>query len=151
MSNSLERTRMEKLFSSSLACLPWRAYHVAVLGVLLAVMLACSAFSFTPAAQATSVAPAGPKGSKQLAIVYLERSHPLSVLIAGANQYGMPVHQCFNTPTSVNYDRGQWWRGPARLSFFRNKMCTNFSGLTERVIVPASPGNWYPVYVPWIR
>jgi hypothetical protein len=142
---------MEKLFSSAPARLPRHTLHVAVPGALFTVMLALGAFAFAPAAQATAGARADLYGSKQLAIVYLGHPHALSVLIAGANQHGEQVHQCFDTPTSLNLDRGQWWRGLLKLSFFRFKMCTNFSGLTERVFVPVGPGNWYPVYVPWIR
>jgi len=109
---------------------PKHRYRIALMGVLLMVVLAFGAFSFTPAAHAatsmqtsSSVHAAAAVPDTGYASEVGAISYAWSVLILGYNQYGNLAETCLNitnTPPHGNVKYNWWWAGPLWVAYYHS-------------------------------
>ncbi|MFJ5831564.1 hypothetical protein [Streptomyces sp. NPDC093089] len=71
-----------------------------------------------------------------------------SIRIEGYNQNGESVSGCFLTPSRDTWISGWWWRGEARVTFYRNNSCSfaTYYGDTIASVPAEQSGNWTTVY-----
>ena len=115
-----ERICMEKLFSPRFALLRKRGYRVALVGMVLAMVLAFGAFSHHSTAHASLA-------SSQLAFLDY-RGTVYSIKISGPNQNGVSTSVCWSTPGFETVTSNWWWASTTYVTLYSDSGCTRRIG-----------------------